>query len=127
MSNDTTVPAPVSATIYAGATFRKGWTRKVDEVDDDYVGCTAVAEMRDATSGDLLATFSTSAGSTGGISFNGARLELYMSDTATSALTPFESALCHIELRRPWNDVERLYEVKFSYSAQKTEVQPPAL
>ena len=125
MSQDTIAPAQVSATIYAGATFRKGWSRTVGESPDDYTDCTAVAELRDSDSGALLGTFSTSGG-TGGISFNGARLELYMSHTATKALTPFTSAHCHVEVRRPWGDVERIYEVAFSYSAESTQADPPA-
>lgn len=149
MSQDTTPPARVSATIYAGATFRKGWARVMypyptqlvagvvckldgtpapdsDRQLDDYTDCTAIAELRDATSNDLLATFSSAAGATGSIAATGNRLELYLSDTATGALTPFESATCQVELRRPWGDVERLYQIDFSYSAQTTAVQPPA-
>uniref|UniRef100_A0A193SBP1 BppU N-terminal domain-containing protein n=1 Tax=biofilter metagenome TaxID=1070537 RepID=A0A193SBP1_9ZZZZ len=124
MSNDTVVPAKVTATIYAGATFRRGWLRKVDSVDDDYTGCTAVVEIRDGTTNDLLTTLSTD---NGGINFEGGRLELYIDHTGASALTPFASAIGHVEVRRPWGDVERLYEVSFSYSAQKTEVDPPEL
>ena len=49
-----------------------------------------------------------------------------MSHTATKALTPFTSAHCHVEVRRPWGDVERIYEVAFSYSAESTQADPPA-
>lgn len=125
MSQDTIAPAQVSATIYAGATFRKGWSRTVGGTPDNYTDCTAVAELRDSGSGDLLGTFSTSGG-TGGISFNGGRLELYMSHTATKALSPFTSARCHVEVRRPWGDVERIYEIAFGYSAESTQADPPA-
>lgn len=124
MSNDSTVPAKVTATIYAGATFRRGWTRRIDGIDDDYTDCTAVVEIRDASSNVLLETLGTD---TGGISFDGGRLELYMSNTDTTALPEFSSAIGHIEVRRPWGDVERQYEVTFSYSAQRTEVDPPPL
>ena len=126
MSQDTIAPAQVRATIYAGATFRKGWSRTVGGTPDDYTDCTAVAELRDGDSGALLGTFSTAGGSTGAINFDGARLELYMSHTATKALTPFASARCHVEVRRPWGDVERIYEVAFSYSAESTQADPPA-
>ena len=125
MSNDTYPPAPVSATIYAGATFRKGWARTVGGADDDYTDCTAIAELRDADSNALLATFSTAAGATGSITFNGNRLELYLSAAATKALTPFDAAVCHVELRRPWGDTERLYELSFTFSAESTQADPP--
>lgn len=124
MSNDSVKPAKVTATIYAGATFRRGWTRRIDGIDDDYTDCTAVAEIRDADTNTLLTTLSTD---TGGISFDGGRLELYMQHADTTAMPEFESAIGHIEVRRPWGDVERLYEVTFSYSKQRTEVDPPAL
>jgi len=124
MSNDSVKPAKVTAEILAGATFRRGWTRKVDGVEDDYTDCTAVVEIRDASTNDLLSTLSTD---TGGISFTGGRLELYMSHTDTAALPHFDSAIGHIEVRRPWDDVERQYEVTFSYSPQRTEVDPPEL
>lgn len=125
MSQDTIAPARVAATIYAGATFRKGWARSVGGQPDDYTDCTAIAELRDSTSNALLATFSTAGGATGSIVFNGNRLELYLSATATKALTPFESAVCHVELRRPWGDIERLYELSFTFSAESTQADPP--
>lgn len=126
MSNDTIAPARVSATIYAGATFRKGWGRAVGGSDDDYTGCTAIAELRDAASNALLATFSSAGGTNGSITATGNRLELYMSAADTKALTPFESAVCHVELLRPWGDTERLYEITFSYSPESTLADPPA-
>lgn len=126
MSMDILDPArPPAVTIYAGATFRKGWARTVGGSGDDYTDCTAIAELRDSTSGALLGTFSTAAGATGSIVFNGNRLELYLSATATKALTPFDAAVCHVELRRPWGDTERLYELTFAYSAEKTQADPP--
>lgn len=127
MSMDTVEPAQVGATIYAGTTFRKGWSRYIGEsqTPDDYTDCTAVAELRDATSKALLATFSTAVGADGAINFAGPRLELYMSHIATKALPAFESAICHVEVRRPWGDVERLYEIAFSLSAEVTLVDPP--
>ena len=127
MSNDSIAPARVSATIYAGATFRKGWTRLLgeDRQPDDYTGCTAIGELRDATTDALLGTFSSSAGATGLILTAGPRLELYLSPLASKALSPFTSAICHVELRRPWGDIERLYEVEFFYSAEKTQAEPP--
>lgn len=124
MSNDTVVPAQVTATIYAGATFRRGWLRKVDGLEDDYTGCTAVAEIRDASTNELLTTLSTDDGTIG---FEGGRLELFMDYPDTRDLTAFASAISHVELRRPWGDVERLYEVTFSYSPGKTQVDPPEL
>lgn len=124
MSTDTIKPAQVAAMIYAGATFRRGWLRKVNDVEDDYTDCTAVVEIRDASTKALLDTLSTDSG---GISFSGGRLELYMSAAATSAIGAFSSAIGHIEVRRPWGDVERLYEVTFSYSPQLTEADPPEL
>lgn len=126
MSMDTTPPARVSATIYAGATFRKGWARLVGGQPDDYTGCTAIAELRDGSSNALLGTFSSAVGATGSIIAAGNRLELYLSFEATKALTPFESGVCHVELRRPWGDVERIYEVAVSYSAESTQADPPA-
>lgn len=126
MSMDILDPArPPAVTIYAGATFRKGWARTVGGSDDDYTDCTAIAELRDSTSGALLGTFSTAGGATGGISFGGNRIELYLSATATKALTPFESAVCHVELRRPTGDIERLYELSFTFSAESTQADPP--
>lgn len=125
MSMDTTPPARVSATIYAGATFRKGWARLIAGQPDDYTGCTAIAELRDSASNALLATFSSAGGATGSIIATGNRIELYMSFAATKALTPFASAVCHVELRRPEGTVERLYEVAFSYSAESTQADPP--
>lgn len=126
MSMDTTTPARVSATIYAGATFRKGWARLVGGQPDDYTGCTAIAELRDGSSNALLATFSSAGGATGSIIATGNRLELYLSFTATKALTPFESGVCHVELRRPAGTVERLYEIAFGYSPESTIADPPA-
>lgn len=129
MSNDTIHPAQVSATIFAGATFRKGWRRSIRpagglEVPDDYSGCTAIAELRDGDSGALLHTFSSA---TGGIDLTSTpgRLALYMSAADTAALPAFTSAVCHVELRRPWGDIERIYEIAFSHSPQKTAAEPP--
>ncbi len=125
MSQDTYPPAKVSATLYAGATFRKGWARTVGGQPDDYTDCTAVAELRDATSNALLGTFVTLGGITGNIAFDGNRIELYMGPATTNAVTPFDAAICHVELRRPTGDVERLYEITFAYSAGKTLADPP--
>ena len=127
MSQDTFDPArPKAVTILAGATFRKSWGRTVGGQPDDYTDCTAIAELRDADSNALLATFSTAAGATGSITFNGSWLILYLSPTATKALTAFTTGTCHVELRRPWGDIERLYEIPFLYSAEKTQADPPA-
>ena len=125
MSQDTYPPAQVSATLYAGATFRKGWARTVGGQPDDYTDCTAVAELRDATSAALLGTFVTLGGVTGAITFYGNRVELYMGPATTKAVTPFDAAICHVELRRPTGDVERLYEIAFAYSAESTQADPP--
>mgnify|MGYP001176927246 CR=1 FL=1 len=125
MSQDTYPPAQVSATFAAGATFRKGWARTVGGQPDDYTDCTAVAELRDATSNALLGTFVTLGGITGNIAFDGNRIELYMGPAATKALAAFESAIYHVELRRPTGDVERLYEIAFAYSAESTQADPP--
>lgn len=125
MSQDTIEPARLSATIYAGATFRKSWGRTVAGQPDDYTDCTAVAELRDAASNALLGTFVTAGGITGSITFAANWLELYMGSATTKALTSFESAVCHVELRRPTGDVERLYEIAFSYSAKKNLADPP--
>lgn len=126
MSMDTTPPARVSATIYAGATFRKGWARLVGGQPDDYTGCTAIAELRDSGSNALLGTFSSAGGADGAIIATGNRLELYLSAAKTKALPPFDSAICHVELLRPWGDTERLYEITFGYSPESTLADPPA-
>lgn len=126
MSMDTADPGRVSATIYAGASFRRGWSRTINGQPDDYTDCTAVAELRDATSNALLGTFVTLGGITGNIAFDGNRTELYMGPAATKALAAFESAICHVEIRRPTGDVERQYEITFAYSAERTLADPPA-
>lgn len=126
MSQDSKRAGQVEAFIEAGATFRKGWSRSVGGVADDYTGCTAIAELRDSTSKALLATFSSAAGADGAILATGNRLELYLSAAKTKALPPFDSAICHVELLRPWGDTERLYEITFGYSPESTLADPPA-
>jgi len=153
MSNSTTQPATGSMTILAGATFRELWQRATidyetqeingvmckmdgtpvpasDIMPEDYTDCTAVMELRDADTNALLATFTTDDGTI--VLFEGSpskkdTLMLFMSATATGALTPFTSAIGHVEVRRPWGDIERQYEFTFAYSQQKTAVEPPAL
>ena len=125
MSMDTAEPARVSAIIYAGASFRRRWGRTIAGQPDDYTGCTAVAELRDASSNALLGTFVTGGGINGSITFDGNRIELYMGQAKTKALTAFDAAVCHVDLRRPSGDVERLYEIAFGYSAGKTQADPP--
>ena len=153
MSNSTTQPAIGSMTILAGATFRELWQRATidyetqeingvmckmdgtpvpasDILAEDYTDCTAVMELRDADTNALLATFTTDDGTITLVEGSPSKkdtLMLLMSATATGALTPFTSAIGHVEVRRPWGDVERQYEFTFAYSQQKTTVEPPAL
>lgn len=153
MSNSTTQPAIGSMTILAGATFRELWQRATidyetqeingvickmdgtpvpasDILAEDYTNCTAVMELRDADTNALLATFTTDDGTIALVEGSPSKkdtLMLLMSATATGALTPFTSAIGHVEVRRPWGDIERQYEFTFAYSQQKTTVEPPAL
>lgn len=127
MSQDTAAPAQLHATIYAGATFKRGWLRTVGESPDDYTGCTAIAELRDVASNELLLTFKTGAGQEGRIYFVKNRLELFAGETLTKSLPPFERAICHVELRRPDGNVERLYEISFTYSEERTLADPPEI
>lgn len=152
MSNSTTVPATEKFTIRAGATFRELLQRSTvdyktqyingvlckmdgtpvpdgDIVPEDYTDCTAILELRDADTNALLATFTTADNT---ITFTESvpgkldTIVLYMSPTATGALTAFASAVGQLELRRPYGDIERQYELTFSYSAQTTAAEPPA-
>lgn len=153
MSNSTTQPGIGSMTILAGATFRELWQRATidyetqeingvmckmdgtpvpasDILAEDYTNCTAVMELRDADTNALLATFTTDDGTITLVEGSPSKkdtLMLLMSATATGALTPFTSAIGHVEVRRPWGDIERQYEFTFAYSQQKTAVEPPAL
>lgn len=153
MSNSTTQPAIGSMTILAGATFRELWQRATidyetqeingvmckmdgtpvpasDILAEDYTNCTAVMEMRDADTNALLSTFTTTDGSIAFVESAPGKLDtlmLLMQSTATGALSEFTAAVGHVEVRRPWGDIERQYEFTFAYSQQKTAVEPPAL
>lgn len=133
-------------TIYAGSVFRKslqrvtypyplmaGWPpRKLDgspAPDDDrqvasYIGATALMELRDKTSDALLHTFTSADGS---IICMADRLMLYLTAAQTKALSPFGEATGHVEVRQPWGDIERQYEIGFVFSAESTLAEPPAL
>lgn len=153
MSNSTTQPAIGSMTILAGATFRELWQRATidyetqeingvmckmdgtpvpasDILAEDYTNCTAVMELRDATTNALLSTFTTTDGSIAFVESAPGKLDtlmLLMQSTATGALPVFVAAVGQVEVRRPWGDIERQYEFNFAYSQQKTTVEPPAL
>jgi len=156
MSNSTERPGTGHMTIFAGATFREPWARatipyETQEINgvickmdgtpvpdsdiqpDNYTGCTAVMELRDADSDALLATFTTDDGT---ITFQASdptvvglldSIQLYMGATATGALTAFTAAVGQVEVRRPWGDIERQYEFTFDYSKQSTAVEPPVI
>ena len=153
MSNSTTQPGIGSMTILAGATFRELWQRATidyetqeingvmckmdgtpvpasDILAEDYTNCTAVMEIRDADTNALLYTLTTTDGSIAFVESAPGKLDtlmLIMQSTATGALPEFTAAVGHVEVRRPWGDIERQYEFTFAYSQQKTAVEPPAL
>ena len=84
-----------------------------DYLDEDYTGCTAVLQVRrEVGDPDLLFSASTLDGS---IFFQDNKLTVSLSAAMTDLLD-FDRAIGHIEVTRPSGEVNRQYEVEFTFS-----------
>lgn len=135
-------PTKLSATIYQGATFRlaldrsiypypvsldsKGVLRKLDgtealdtdRIEENYVGCSARAQIRESIDSTPVLQLLTTENN--GIVLGGNRLSLFISDTDTSAMNGWTTAICHVEVIRASGDVERQYEITFKLDLEGT-------
>lgn len=86
--------------------------------DEDYTGCTARMQLRPEVASRRVLLELTSAN--GGIELAGNTLTLVLQPQDTEGVS-FEEAVGHVEVVRANGDVERQYEIEFTFSPEVTQ------
>lgn len=88
-----------------------------DYTDEDYTGCTARMQLREAVdASEVLLDLTTE---NGGIELDGNKLTLVFTPDDTIPLS-FDKGVGHVEVIRPDTSVERQYEIAFKFSPEGT-------
>lgn len=137
-----TIPVKLKETLYQGTTQRIPLVRRYlpfavtgdacagfqdactgtavqesDYTDEDYTGCTARMQLREAVdASEVLLDLTTE---NGGIELDGNKLTLVFTPDDTIPLS-FDKGVGHVEVIRPDTSVERQYEIAFKFSPEGT-------